>query len=375
MGNYANIYDHHSMFFDDVRNNYYFNAIKSIVNKDSVVLDLGAGLGLFGYMALMAGAKKVYLVEPAEIISITRMIIKENNLSDKVECIEGKIEEIELPEKVDVIISVFTGNFLLSEDLLPSLFYARDNFLSSGGKLIPDRAKMISVPVSAPEYYAKYIDCWSSSLHNIDFSLARGFAVNSMYSDKPKRRKADFLSEPSEILELDFMSATEASCRSNIEVKISTGGTLHGWVGWFDARVDDIWFSTSPKAEKMHWRQVFLPLSQPMRVKKGDNVSFKLNRPEFGEWSWIVEVDSICQKHSTFLSSPINSLKMMKQAGSYKPVISEKGKITQKVLELFTEGLSIADIVLKVEEDYQAFFSTHTVADQFVKNLVEQYTL
>lgn len=41
------------MFFDKVRNNYYLNAIKSIVNKDSIVLDLGAGLGLFGYMALM----------------------------------------------------------------------------------------------------------------------------------------------------------------------------------------------------------------------------------------------------------------------------------------------------------------------------------
>ena len=375
MSNYTSIHNHRSMVFDDIRNQYYFDAIKNVVNKDSIVLDLGAGLGLFGYMALMAGAKKVYLVEPAEIINTTKMIIKENNLSDKIECIQGKIEEIDLPEKVDVIISVFTGNFLLSEDLLPSLFYARDKFLVPGGKLIPDRAKMIVVPVAADEYYAKHIDCWTSSLQKDDFSLVRKFAVNSIYIDKAKKRQADFLSEPSEILELDFMSATEASCRSNIEVKISTGGTLHGWVGWFDARVDDIWFSTSPKAEKMHWRQVFLPLSQPMRVKKGDNVSFKLNRPEFGEWSWIVEVDSICQKHSTFLSSPINSLKMMKQAGSYKPVISEKGKITQKVLELFTEGLSIADIVLKVEEDYQTFFSTHTVAEQFVKNLVEQYTL
>ena len=46
---------------------------------------------------------------------IITIIIKENNLSDKIECIEGKIEEIELPEKVDLIISVFTGNFLLSE--------------------------------------------------------------------------------------------------------------------------------------------------------------------------------------------------------------------------------------------------------------------
>ncbi len=127
---------------------------------------------------------------------------------------------------------------------------------------------MIVTPVSAPEYYTKHIDCWSNSLQNIDFNLVRKFAVNSIYSDKPKKRKADFLSEPSVILELDFMNATEASCRNNIEVKILTTGKLHGWLGWFDARVGDRWFSTSPKAEQMHWSQVFLPLAEPINVKK-----------------------------------------------------------------------------------------------------------
>lgn len=87
---------------------------------------------------------------------------------------------------------MFTGNFLLSEDLLPSLFYAREKFLSPGGKLIPDRAKMIAVPVSAPEYYAKHIECWSNSLQNIDLSLARRFAVNTLYSDKPKKENQRF---------------------------------------------------------------------------------------------------------------------------------------------------------------------------------------
>ena len=374
MSNYSSIHNHRSMFFDDIRNQYYFNTIKNVVNKDSVVLDLGAGLGLFGYMALMAGAKKVYLVEPAEIINTTRIIIKENNLSDKIECIEGKIEEIELPEKVDLIISVFTGNFLLSEDLLPSLFYARDKFLVPGGKLIPDRAKMIVAPVSAPEYYAKHIDCWSSSLQNIDFSLVRKFAANSIYSDKPKKRKADFLSESSVILELDFMNATEASCRNNKEVKISTTGKLHGWLGWFDARVGDRWFSTSPKVEQMHWSQVFLPLAEPINVKKGDGVSFELNRPEFGEWSWIVEAGGKRQRHSTFLSEQINPLKIMKQSDTYKPMRSEKGKIVQKILELFNGSLFTEEIIVKIQQDYPTFFFSHIETEKFVKNLVEKYT-
>ena len=373
MATYSSIHTHHSMFFDDIRNNYYFDAIKNAVNKDSVVLDLGAGLGIHGLMAL-CGAKKVYLVEPAEIINTTRMIIEENNLSDKVECIEGKIEEIELPEKVDVIISVFTGNFLLFEDLLPSLFYARDKFLSNGGVLIPDRAKMLITPVSAAKYYSKYIDCWSNTLNDIDFNVVRQFATNSVYLDTPENRQIELLSEPIEILELSFMTATEAACRSNIKVKISNSGKLHGWLGWFDSLVGDKWLSTSPENQQMHWRQVFLPLEEPIIVNQGEIVSFELNRPQFGDWSWIVEVGGKRQKHSTFLSEPIMLSKIIKKSNNYRPKISEKGRMTYKILELFNQKLSIDNIIVKVKADYPDFFCSDEQVDKFIKNMVDEYT-
>ena len=373
MSNYSNIHDHRSMFFDELRNSYYSDAIKNVVNKDSIVLDLGAGLGVLGLMALSAGAKKVYLVEPASIINTTKMIIKENGLSDRVECFEGSIEEVELPEKVDVILSVFTGNFLLSEDLLPSLFYARDKFLAPEGKLIPDRAKMFTVPVSADKYYAKHIGCWSDSLYDVDFSLVRKFAANSIYSDKPKKREVKFLSEPSEIFELDFMTATEAACRSDIEVEILDDGKLHGWLGWFDAKVGDEWLSTSPIEEQMHWRQVFLPLNKPMAVKRGDQIEFTLNRPEFGEWSWIVKLGEKKEKHSTFLSSPVDMVKMEKRANTYTPILSEKGKIAQQILMLFDGEHSIEKIIEAVKESDQQFFHLEKDIESFVKELVDRF--
>ena len=374
MSTYSSIHSHRSMFFDKIRNACYFDAIKKVVNDESIVLDLGAGLGTLGLMALSAGAKKVYLVEPASVIDTTRMVIKANGLSERVECISGKIEEIELPEKVNVITSVFTGNFLLSEDLLPSLFYARDKFLLPGGSLIPDLAKMIVVPVSAPKYYAKHIDCWSDSLQNIDFSIVRKFAANSIYPYNSKKGDAEFLSEPIEILELDFMKAKEAACRSNSEVEIIQDGTLHGLVGWFDAKVGDNCMSTSPRSEQMHWSQLFLPLAEPISVKKGDKVFFELNRPEFGEWSWIVEADGKRQKHSTFLSEPTNPLKFIKKTDSYKGKLSQKGEVTREVLQLLYGTRSTVDIVQKVQNDYPDFFTTSLQADQFVKNLVEQYS-
>jgi len=303
---YSTIQDHQSMLFDNFRNTMYNEAIQQVVKKNSIVLDLGAGLGLHGFMANLWGAKKVYLVDPAPILDITTLVVKNNSLIEKVKSISGKIENIELPEKVDVIISVLTGNFLLSEDLLPSLFYARDKYLKPGGKMIPDLAKMVVVPVSAADYYANHIDCWSKPIFDVDYSILRKYAANSLYYDSPKRRKTNFLAKPENILDLDFMIATEASCKNTIEFKIIKDGIVHGFLGWFDIQIGDKWLSTSPTTKQTHWQQTFLPLENPIQIKKDHILSFKLNRPENGEWSWIVNYGNIKQMQSTFLSHPIN---------------------------------------------------------------------
>ena len=113
------------MLFDEVRNTAYGKAIEAAVRPDSVVIDLGAGLGLHGLVAARAGARKVYLVEPEPIVEITRQVVARNGLHN-VEVVAKSAEKLELPEQADLIITVFTGNFLLGEDLLPVLFAARD---------------------------------------------------------------------------------------------------------------------------------------------------------------------------------------------------------------------------------------------------------
>src|SRR5262245_24671006 len=125
------------MALDVRRNAAYHEALARVVGPESVVLDLGAGTGIHGLMAARLGAKRVYLVEPEDIISVAGEIARANGLDRVVRCLQGRIEEIELPEPVDVIVSVLTGNCLLTEDLLPSLVDARNRMLKPGGCLIP----------------------------------------------------------------------------------------------------------------------------------------------------------------------------------------------------------------------------------------------
>ena len=190
---YSQVASHRSMVFDEYRNALYARAIRKFVTPDTVVLDLGAGIGIHGLLAAAAGAKRVYLVEPEPVVQLAREIARANGLADRIVILEDRIEDVQLPEQVDLIISVFTGNLLYSEDLLPSLFHARDRYLKPGGRMVPDFAELVLAPVSAPELHAKHIGCWSDPHLGLDFSSGRRFAANEMLWPYREELKADQL--------------------------------------------------------------------------------------------------------------------------------------------------------------------------------------
>ena len=89
--------------------------------KDKIVMDGGTGSGILAFFAVQAGAKVVYAVEASESIVIAENLAKSNGMEDKVIFVKGKVEEIDLPEKVDVIISEPIGCLLVHERMLESI--------------------------------------------------------------------------------------------------------------------------------------------------------------------------------------------------------------------------------------------------------------
>jgi len=371
---YNNIASHHSMIFDEHRNALYGDAIRKCVDSESIVLDLGAGMGLHGFMAAKAGARKVYLVEPADVLDVAAMAGQSNELAANVQYIKKIIEETQIPDPIDIIISVFTGNFLLTEDLLPSLIYARNKFLAPAGRLIPDRAKMEVVPVMSPEFYDKHINSWLSPVQGLDYSLVRKFIVNKLFYCNSETFKGDFLAEPSEILDIDLMTVEKAECESKTSVSITTDGICHGWLGWFQTRLGDAWLSTSPKEKTTHWNQAFLPLDPPIPVQAGQIMNFDLKRLEFGEWTWTVTIDNVRQRHSTFLSRPLTTMAMEKKIDTHKAVLNDRGKMVLSVLQKLDGNISTEEIALSLVELHPDVFPGYSQAKQFVIDLIENYT-
>jgi hypothetical protein len=370
---YACVDGQQTMACDLRRNQAYLQALSKVITPESIVIDLGAGLGVLGILAAKLGAKRVYLVEPEDIISVTQKIVAANGLSERVHCLQGNIEQVEIPEKVDVIISVFTGNFLLEEDLLPSLFYARDKYLKEGGALIPEAGIMQAAPVFAPDIYRENITCWSEPHLEIDHSPARTYASQSIYYYRQHLAQYPYLAAPADLFSLDFYTATSTHLDTQINYTVSNSGLCHGFAGWFKMKLGDTWLSTAPHKPALHWSSMFLPFDPPIELKVGEEFNFKLQRPPSGDWTWQIKTDKIKQVRSTFLAAPrtLNSIK--KVSLDYQPQINDKGKAALYVLSKSDGSLSVADISHYVVKDYPELFPTSEQAKKFVQGLISNF--
>lgn len=361
------------MALDAVRNKTYEQALRRFVGPGTVVMDLGAGLGIHGLMAARLGARKVFLVDPSPVIAMAGEIAKLNGLSDRVEVIRARIEEAELPSKVDLIVSVFTGNFLLTEDLLPVLFHARDRYLQPGGQMIPGRARMRVAPVTSPRFFDEQVGCWSSAPFGIDFSPNRAVAANTVHYAYAREIEAEPLAEAATLLELDLASANSAACRVDVVLETSRQGTCHGLLGWFDIQLGQEWLSTGPRSQPTHWRLAFLPLDPPLDVDKGDLLSVRLDRPEFGEWTWSVACGPETRRHSTFLAGRADLDFLKTQSDSFVPGLGPEGQLAQFVLRRMSEGHTTREVLEAVAEQFGGRFRLAGQLERRVRQLISTW--
>ena len=155
---YGTLYDHIGMLHDHERMASYHDAIKihgaAQHFAGKVVLDVGAGSGVLSVWAAQAGARKVYAVEGTSVARHAERLVKAHNLENVVTVLRGRMEEVELPEKVDVIVSEWMGYFLLRETMVTSVLHARDKWLQPNGVLYPSSVRLLLGELRDAEFVA-----------------------------------------------------------------------------------------------------------------------------------------------------------------------------------------------------------------------------
>ena len=121
------------------------------VIRDGVVVEAGAGFGVFSRYALRLGAERVYLVERNPyMIEILRKRFKGQ---DRVRIVDRDILDFHPQEDVDVLIHDFYGPLLYDESL-----YALDNLKFEPKVVLPDGGRLVMDVVPYGELLDEVVD-------------------------------------------------------------------------------------------------------------------------------------------------------------------------------------------------------------------------
>lgn len=259
--------NYYQMLSDRVRTEAFRRAIRQQVQPGDTVVDLGAGTGILGIMALQAGASRVYAIEQTEAIELAREIARVNGVADRMVFLRANSREVTLPEPADVLISETLGSFALDENLLRFLPDARDRLLKPGGRLLPAAIRLFVAPAEAPQAYAK-LDFWRQRPGGVDFTPAFDLFAGKIMVEAIRR--GQLLSAPAELTPVDLRHWRGDTYHWRGYLPIRRSGVIHGMAGWFEADLGGVALNTGPEQPATHWRQAFFPFREPISVVRDD---------------------------------------------------------------------------------------------------------
>lgn len=277
---YSHFSIHEEMLKDSVRTESYRRAIMAPgICKGKVVLDVGCGTGILSMFAVKAGAKHVYAIDCATIIDQAREIARANGMADKITFIKGKVEEVDVPEKVDVLISEWMGYFLMYESMLQSVIFARDKWLKPGGLVLPDKCTLYINAIEDAEYKAAKIDWWGN-VYGFNMSCIGEIALSEPLVDMVEGRQV--VTSDAVLKTYDIAHATSADMvmeNAPFTLRAKREDTVHAFVTFFDVQFTQskVRFTTSPAAKYTHWKQAVLYLAESLSVRAGEEIQGTLS--------------------------------------------------------------------------------------------------
>lgn len=276
---YSHFGIHEEMLKDVVRTKTYQNVIykNSFLFKDKVVLDVGAGTGILSLFCAKVGAKHVYAIECSSMADTAQEIVKQNGFSNVITVIKGKVEELDLPvAQVDVIISEWMGYFLLYENMLNTVLYARDKWLVKDGIVLPDKAALFLTAIEDADYKEDKIEFWNN-VYGFDMSCIRKQSIMEPLVDTVDQKQLVTNCQLLKTMDISKMDSGDASFTAPFKLVAERDDYIHALVAYFDVSFTKchklMGFSTGPKSRGTHWKQTVLYLEDVLTVCEGESLT------------------------------------------------------------------------------------------------------
>jgi protein arginine N-methyltransferase 1 len=375
------IFDYGKMIADRVRMTAYADAIDASVERGMTVLDLGTGTGIFALLACRAGARKVYAVDPSPAVELGREIARANRLEDRIDFIQARSSQIDLPGPVDVIVSDMRGIVPFYGTHLSDIIDARNRFLSAGGELIPRRDTLYGALTDAPDQYRDFTTPWSDNPSGFDMTPACRYLINTW--KKARAPVCRTVSPPCRWLTIDYATCVKTAGAGRLSWPISDNAAAHGFLLWFETSLaGSCGFSNAPGQPESIYGKAFFPFSEPLELVPGDRVQIGLKaEPVKNEYIWRWTTTHLSQageekkifEQSTFHANPISRESLKKTEKTYRPQLSDSGKADRLSLELMDGKKTLWEIAELLRGRFPVLFPTARAAFDRVARLSSRY--
>lgn len=273
------------MVSDRFRTEVFAKAIAEAVQPGAQVLDVGTGTGILAMLAAKAGAAQVNAIDQSDISQTAANLVKANDLKDKVRVLAGPAADLQLDEKVDLLMSEWLGHIGFVENMLPDVLAARDQNLKPGGKMLPADVDVILAPLDDPILYGwEGPGYWREPAYGLDFSSLEKIELGQGRTSQIRIDPAGLLADGQSMVKLDLATCKpeEAWALGELRFTAKRHGVLNGFACWFRSKLSEsVTLDTGPHEPETHWSQTYAAFD-PQPVKAGDTfeVSFQLMQNE-----------------------------------------------------------------------------------------------
>jgi SAM-dependent methyltransferase len=285
---YADPGVHRLMIADHERTDAYRRGIEAAVTPGCTVLDVGTGTGILSMFAARAGAGRVYAVDHSGILEAAKELATINGLDDRITFLRGRVETIELPEKVDLIISEWMGFFALAECMFASVVDARERHLKPGGHMLPSSVRLsLAALEDEGMHQERGVGLWEKPVYGFDFKSMIDRELRELLTTAADLKPEMFLGPGQTLVEIDCGTAMTEDFffDTTVDLPIERDGVIHALGGWFEVDLaPGVVLSTSPHLPETHWRQSVFPL-RPFPVQRGDLLQIEMRAcpKEYGD--------------------------------------------------------------------------------------------
>jgi protein arginine N-methyltransferase 1 len=348
------------MITDRARMDAYARALRQSVRPGCLVLDIGAGTGIFSLLACQFGAGEVHAVEPNAAIEVARTLAADNGYRDRITFHQALSTAIELPRRADVIVSDLRGVLPLFQRHIPAIADARRRLLAPGGALIPARDTVWAALIEDPKLYRPYAEPWLENPYGLDLRAGYRLVVNTWR--KINAKAEHLLVPPQRWAMLDYDRIEQTDLAGELVWTIERPATAHGLLLWFDADLGHgLGFSNAPGEPDLIYGQAFFPLQEPIDLVTGDQVRVAVGADLVGDnyvWRWRTRVNAPGEpprqkaafNQSTFHGEVFSPAQLRRREGGHVPVLDAAGQADGYLLSLMDGQRSLSEIARRVAE-------------------------